>query len=102
MAPDPLVGAACSLSAEDLRERLLAWRALRDDAVAIEAAEDAIRLSFSDDQSLTEVARLVALESDCCPFYGFTIRVDGPSRILEVDAGPGRLPAVRALLGFPG
>jgi len=102
MAADPMVGAACSLGAEDLRERLAAWRGLRKSALAIEAADDAIRLTFSVDQSMTQVARLVALESACCPFYRFTIRVDGANRLLEVDAGPGRLPAVRALLGLPG
>jgi hypothetical protein len=101
MAADPLVGAACSLGAEDLRERLAAWRILRDDAMAIETDDDAIRMRFAIDRPMTEVARLVALETACCPFYRFTIRVDGGNRLLEVDAGPGRLPAVRALLGLP-
>jgi hypothetical protein len=101
MAADPLVGAACNLSAADLRERLAAWRALRDEALAVDADDDAIRLRFGADQPMTEVARLVGLESDCCPFYRFTIRIEGGSRSLEVDAGPGRLPAVRALLGLP-
>jgi hypothetical protein len=102
MAADPMVGAACSLGAEDLRERLAAWHGLTDTALAIEAADDAIRLTFSVDQPMTEVARLVALESGCCPFYRFTIRVAGANRALEVDAGPGGMPAVRALLGIPG
>jgi hypothetical protein len=101
MAADPLVGAACSLGAEDLRERLVAWRTLRDGALAVEVADDAMVLRFSDDEPMTEVARLVALESSCCPFYRFTLRVEGANRLLEVDAGPGRLPAVRALLGLP-
>jgi hypothetical protein len=100
-ASDPMVGAACSLGAEDLRDRLVAWRALRDDALRIEAFDDAIRLSFAVDQPITEVARLVALESECCPFYRFTIWVDAARRELEVDAGPDRLPAVLALFGLP-
>ena len=100
MAADPLVGAACNLSAADLRERLAAWRALRDEALAVDADDDAIRLRFGADQPMTEVARLVGLESVCCPFYRFTIRFEGGSRSLEMDAGPGRLPAVRALLGL--
>ena len=101
MAADPMVGAACNLSAEDLRERLAAWRALRDEAVAVDATGDAMRLRFGVEQPMTDVARLVGLESECCPFYHFTIRVEGAHRSLEVDAGPGRLPAVRALLGLP-
>ena len=100
MVVDPLVGAACNLSAADLRERLAAWRGLHDEAVAVEATDDAIRLRFGADQPMTEVGRLVGLEAECCPFYRFTIRVEGANRSLEVDAGPGRLPAVRALLGL--
>jgi hypothetical protein len=102
MPADPMVGAACSLGAEDLRERLAAWHDLSDAALTVEAADDAIRLSFSVDQPMTDIARLVALESGCCPFYRFTIRVAGGSRVLEVDAGPDGLPAVRALLGLSG
>jgi hypothetical protein len=68
----------------------------------VEAVDDRIRLRFPADHPLAEVTRLVGLESECCPFYRFTIRVDGARRALEVDAGPGRLPAVRALLGLPG
>jgi hypothetical protein len=101
MAADPMVGAACSLDTDDLRERLAAWRVLRDDALTIDVAGDAVRISFPVDHPLTEVARLVALESACCPFYRFTIQVSGSNRALEVDAGRSGLPAVRALLGLP-
>ena len=102
MAPGLMVGAACSLDAHDLRERLAAWRGLRESALAIEVADDAIRLTFAVDQPVAEVAHLVALESECCPFYRFTIQVDGANRVLEVDARPDGMPAVRALLGLPG
>jgi hypothetical protein len=102
MARDQLIGVACNLGAADLRERLVAWQALRDDALAIEDFGDGIRLRFPAGHPLTEVTRLVGLESECCPFYRFAIRVDGAHRALEVDAGPGRLPAVQALLGLPG
>jgi MerR family copper efflux transcriptional regulator len=102
VARDLLIGAACNLGAADLRERLAAWHALRDEAVSIDALDDAIRLRFPEDHPLTEMTRLVDLESECCPFYRFTIRVAGADRALEVDAGQGRLPAVRALLGLPG
>src|ERR671918_502728 len=97
-----MVGAACSLGTEDRRKRLAAWRAVRDDALAIETVDDAIRLRLPSDYPIAEVARLIGLESECCPFYRFTISVDGAVRMLAVDAGPGRLPAVSALLGLPG
>jgi MerR family copper efflux transcriptional regulator len=99
---DPMFGAACSLGAEERRARTAAWRAVRDDALAIETVDDAIRLRLPLDYPIAEVARLVGLESECCPFFRFTIAVDGTVRVLDVDAGPGRLPAVSALLGLPG
>ena len=101
MAHDRLIGASCSLNEADCRDRLADWPALRDRALRVDAADDSFRLRFQADQELEELVRLVTLESACCPFYRFTIRVDGPDRELEIDAGPGGAPAVRALLGMP-
>jgi hypothetical protein len=98
--PDPLVGACCSLEADDLRQRLAEWRALRDRATGIEPLEGGVRLTLSADERMDAVAQLVDAESRCCPFYRFTIRVEGPGRALSVEAGPTGAPAVRALLGL--
>jgi hypothetical protein len=100
MAPDPRIGASCTLDAADLRARLAEWRSLRDRALAVETIDGGARLRFSPDEPMDAVARLVALESECCAFYRFTIQVDGPRRELMVDAGPGGAPAVQALLGL--
>ena len=103
LAGDALVGASCTLNAADLRQRLAEWRQLRNRAQTIERASDgAYRLRFAPDEPMDAIARLVALESECCAFYRFTIGVGGSHRELTVDAGPGGAPAVHALLGLPG
>lgn len=102
MAPDPRIGASCTLNAADLRGRVAEWRSLRDRALAVEAIDGGARLRFAPDEPIDAIARLVALESACCAFYRFTIGVSGPQRELTVDAGPGGAPAVHALLGLPG
>lgn len=102
MAPDPRIGASCSLDSADLRGRLAEWRSLRDRALAVDETEGGARLRLAPDEPMDAVARLVALESECCPFYRFTIRVDGTHRELTLDAGPDGAAAVRALLALPG
>ncbi len=96
--PGRLIGAACTLDAPQLRERLREWRALRDAAGAIEPIVGGARLVLSADEPMGAVADLVARESECCSFYTFTLRIDGPTRQLEISAGPGGEAAVRGLL----
>lgn len=98
--PERLIGAACTLGAAELRERLGQWSALRERAVATDQLPGGLRLILAASESLDDVATLVAQESACCEFYRFTLRVDGPARVLEIDAGAGNAGAVQALLGL--
>lgn len=98
--PERLIGAACTLDAPLLRERVREWRALRERAVAIEPILDGVRLALRPAEQIGAVADLVARESECCPFYTFTLRIDGPTRDLEISAGPACEPALHALLGL--
>ena len=100
IAAERLLGAACSLNSQEMRERPAEWRGLRDRASAIEAIGGGARLTFDTAEPMGGIADLVARESECCAFYTFTLRIDGPSRQLEVSAGLGGEPAVRALIGL--
>ena len=100
MAAERLLGAACSLNSAEMRERLTEWRGLRDRASAIETIGGGARLTFDTAGPMAPIADLVARESECCAFYTFTLRIDGPSRQLEVSAGVGGESAVRALIGL--
>jgi len=99
MAPERLIGAACTLNSDELRERLIEWRGLRDRATSIEPLGGGARLSFATNEPVGPIADLVSRESECCSFYTFTLRLDGPTRQLDISAGPGGEPAVRTLIG---
>jgi MerR family copper efflux transcriptional regulator len=95
-----LIGAACTLDAPQLRERMREWRALRDRAGSIEPIVGGARLVLRADEPMSAIADLISRESECCRFYTFTLQIDGPSRQLEVTAGPGGDLAVQGLLGL--
>jgi hypothetical protein len=95
-----MIGASCTLGTAELKQRLADWRALRDRATQVEQISGGTRLRFAADEPIEPIARLAALESECCAFYTFTLRVDGPARQLEITAGIGGDPAVAALLGM--
>lgn len=99
MASERMIGAACTLGTAELRQRLADWRAVRDRATQLEPIPGGVRLTFAADDPIEPLARLAALESECCAFYTFILRVDGPARQLEISAGVGGEPAVQGLLG---
>lgn len=99
MASERMIGAACTLDTAELKQRLADWRALRDRG-EVKPIPGGARLTFGPDEDVEPIARLAALESECCAFYAFTLRVDGPARQLEISAGVGGEPAVQALLGL--
>jgi DNA-binding transcriptional MerR regulator len=100
IAPERLIGAACTLNSEEMRERLAEWRGLRDRAVSIQPILGGARLALADSEPVAAVADLVARESECCSFYTFTLQIDGPTRQLAISAGTGGESAVRALIGI--
>ena len=100
-ALERMIGAACTLSEQDLRRRVAEWHALRARTVSVERIEGGASLELAADEPLAAVADLAARESECCPFYSFALRVEGTARRLEVSAGPGGEPAVEGLLGLP-
>jgi hypothetical protein len=100
MVNQRLIGAACSLGADELRELVRAWRDLRDHAISVDRIPGGARLGFGPDQPMEAVAELMVAESECCAFYTFSLQVDGPTRWLDITAGAGAEPTAAALLGL--
>ena len=98
---DRLMGAACTLDAAEMPARLCEWAELRDRSMATRPINGGVTLSLAATEPIGLVAELVARESECCAFYTFLLRVDGPTRELEISAGDGREVAVQVLLGLP-
>lgn len=100
MAPNRMIGAACTLNSHEMRQRLAEWRGLRDRVTGIEPIPGGARLVFDATEPVAPIADLVSRESECCSFYTFILRVDGATRQLDISAGSGGEPAVRALIGL--
>lgn len=97
---DELLSAACTLGPGAMKARLADWIALRDRCTNVRHTPAGAVLTLAPDESVGGVARLMALESECCGFYRFSLRVTGATRELEIDAGQNGRPAVEALLSI--
>ena len=95
-----LIGAACTLGDADMHLRLHEWSALRDRAKDIRQVPGGWVLILADAEPIAAAADLAARESACCAFYTFTLRLDGPTRELQITAGPGQETAIEVLLGL--
>jgi hypothetical protein len=95
-----LLSASCTLEPGEMRQRLEEWLALTQRSTAVRPTSTGAVLQLAADEPLDRLARLVELESQCCGFYRFSLRVSGGSRELEIDAGPNGNLAVTALLSL--
>ena len=77
---------ACSLRSADRQARIGEWQALLAEVHEREPITDGVRLVFGPTASVGVIARLAVAEHDCCPFFGFAVRVDGRGVALEVTA----------------
>jgi hypothetical protein len=90
---------ACSLEQSELLDRARAMARLGGRLVAVEAEGRDARLRFA--ASHGAVDEFVRAESDCCPFFDFTVAERGEDVELRVGAPEGGEWAVRGLVaGF--
>jgi hypothetical protein len=93
---------ACTLEATALPDRLGEWRAVLAHAGArVTTSSGALRVELDDTVDVSELARLVAAEQQCCAFFSFAITVDGRGVGLEVSAPDGAADVVASLFGPP-
>jgi DNA-binding transcriptional MerR regulator len=90
---------ACTLDGSEMPDRIAEWQALLSTVLTRSAVPGGVRLTFSDDVPLAEVARLAAAEQDCCRFFSFALTLDERGTALEVRAPEDALPLVEALFG---
>ena len=95
-----LLSASCTLEAGEMKQRLADWLVLKERCRRVRPTPTGAVMELADDEPLDAVARLVGLESECCGFYRFSLRVSGAARELEIDAGPNGHLAVSALLSL--
>lgn len=87
---------ACSLSADELTDRITHLRTLGERLEAVEAAGARATFRFGGDRD--PVDAFVELEQRCCPFFEFEVQAEGELVRLDVGAPDGAEPFVRSLV----
>jgi hypothetical protein len=75
------------------------WQALLAHVRDRQPVDHGLRLRFGPAAPVTEIARLVAAERACCPFFAFAITVDDRGVALEVTAPAGGEAVLAELFG---
>jgi hypothetical protein len=89
MTTEPVI--ACSLSGEDLPQRLAELRALGRDALMSVSAEGVLRFR-ADERTRARLEAIIAAESSCCPFLSFELREHTGALLLTIAAPDGAEP----------
>ena len=91
---------ACTLEPGAMPDRLAEWSTVRLQVQArSRTADGGLRLEFGGDVDVAGLARLVAAEQHCCPFFSFALTVDERGTGLEVRAPEGAADIVAELFG---
>lgn len=77
---------ACSLPGGEIGHRVEEWRAVLDHVTERLPIAGGVRLVLGPSASVVDVARLAAAEQSCCPFFAFTLTIDGRGTTLTVTA----------------
>ena len=90
---------ACSLDQAARAQRATDWHAVAARVVSRDDIDGGVRLGLAGDAPLGAIAELAAAEQACCPFFAFSLTLDGRGAALEVRAPAEGLPMVQALFG---
>jgi DNA-binding transcriptional MerR regulator len=90
----------CTLPPDAMPARFDEWNALlRHVRTREDSPGSHVRIEFDDAIDVAELARVVALEQQCCRFFSFVLTIDARGVALEIDAPEDASDAVRALFG---
>jgi len=89
---------ACSLSGDQLSQRLAEIRALgRTALISVERGDARAVLRFQP-AARGDLERIVAAESSCCAFLSFELHEEPPSTAFTIEAPPGGEPVMQELV----
>jgi hypothetical protein len=85
-APSTEPPVACSLDQRGLAERWRRWRSLAERSlIGVAGTRDGLRLTFAATPGAeAELRDLAGLETDCCAFASWTVRLAGDTVVLDV------------------
>lgn len=91
---------ACTLPTDQVADRLDDWNTLLSGATRT-AIEGGVRIELDDHIAVADIARLAAVEQDCCRFFAFQLTIDQRGTALDVTAPPDAIDVVHAAFGAP-
>jgi len=92
----------CTLEGDRASDRLAQWQAVAAGAISrTEVGEGALHIELGDSIGLSDLARLVEAERQCCAFFSFTITTDAGGIALDVRAPEAARDIVVAMFGRP-
>jgi MerR family copper efflux transcriptional regulator len=104
MMAEVRVPIACSLTADDAKDRITEWRqvlATDIDEVEVRVEASAARLRLrAGDSVLLRVVDLAEREQACCPFFGFRVELAGGQRWLHVSVPDDARPILADLVSL--
>jgi DNA-binding transcriptional MerR regulator len=81
---------SCSLNQHDKSRRISDWQQLLSLAVRTERIGTLMRFVFdSADVPAVDLARMCTSETECCPFFDFTLEIAAAAVVLTVDGAAG-------------
>jgi hypothetical protein len=86
MTTEPVI--ACSLSGDELPQRLAEMTAIGRDALLSVSAEGVLRFR-ADEGTRARLEAIIAAESSCCPFFSFDLREQAGALLLTITAPEG-------------
>ena len=90
---------ACTLSHEDMGDRITEWQAVLAPVEDRAPIHGGVRLTLGVDADVAEVARLARAEWACCSFFSFSLTIDGRGTALEVRAPEAARALVTSIFG---
>jgi DNA-binding transcriptional MerR regulator len=90
---------ACTLSPEEVPERVAGWQTVIAAAEHREPTSAGVRLRFPADIDVGRVASLAAAEQQCCQFFAFHLTIATRRITLEITGPDDARPVIDALVG---
>ena len=87
---------SCTLKADQVGPQTERWRELARAAVGIDYSGGELALAFGDDVPLATMERVIAVESECCPFFRMGYDAEAGTLRLTVDSAE-HAPALDAI-----
>lgn len=92
---------SCTLKPKLVNDRTDTWQLTVASSTERSRIDGGVRLSFSRDVDVREMAALAADEQACCDFFRFTISIESDSVTLDVIGPPQAQPVIAAMFGVP-